>query len=58
MGIIRTIQDEKSADISEIKKREYLEDKINELGTNSMYKNRYLYRGINELKRTTYREIT
>jgi hypothetical protein len=34
------------------KKREYLEDKINELRTNSKNKNiRDLYRGINKLKR-------
>jgi hypothetical protein len=42
----------KPADISGLKKREYLKDKINELATNS--KNKYirdLYRGINESKR-------
>jgi hypothetical protein len=34
------------------KKREYLEDKINELATNSKNKNiRHMYRGINEFKR-------
>jgi hypothetical protein len=34
------------------KKREYLKDKINELATNSKYKNiRDLYRGINEFMR-------
>jgi hypothetical protein len=34
------------------KKREYLEDKINELATNSKNKNAEdLYRGINEFKR-------
>jgi hypothetical protein len=34
------------------KKREYLEDKINELATNNKTKNiRDLYRGINEFKR-------
>jgi hypothetical protein len=33
-------------------KREYLEDKINERGTNSENNNtKYLYRGINEFKR-------
>jgi hypothetical protein len=41
------------------KKREYLKDKINELPTNSKNKNtRDLYRGINEFKRATNREIT
>jgi uncharacterized protein YaaR (DUF327 family) len=41
------------------KKREYLKDKINELATNSKNKNiRDLYRGINEFKRATNREIT
>jgi hypothetical protein len=34
------------------KKREYLKDKINELESNSKYKNtRDLYRGINEFKK-------
>jgi hypothetical protein len=34
------------------KKREYLEDKINELATNSKNMNiRHLYRGINKFKR-------
>jgi hypothetical protein len=42
----------KLADISGIKKSEYLKDKINELATNSKNKNiRDLHRGINEFKR-------
>jgi hypothetical protein len=42
----------KPANISGIKKREYLEDKINELATNSKNKNiRDLYKGISEFKR-------
>jgi hypothetical protein len=42
----------KPADISGIKKREYLKDKINELASNIKSKNiRDLYRGINEVKR-------
>jgi hypothetical protein len=37
----------------------YLKDKINELATNSKNKNiRDLYRGINEFKWATNREIT
>jgi hypothetical protein len=41
------------------KKERYLKDKINELATNSKSKNiRDLYRGINEFKRGTNREIT
>jgi hypothetical protein len=41
------------------KKREYLKDKINELAMNSKNKNiRDLYRGLNEFKRATNREIT
>jgi hypothetical protein len=41
-----------AADISGIKKREYLKDKINELAMNSKKKNiRDLYRGINGFKR-------
>jgi hypothetical protein len=47
------------ADISGIKKREYLKDKINELGTNSKNKNiRDLYRGIMNMRGATNREIT
>jgi hypothetical protein len=42
------MQDVKAADISGIKKREYLKDKINELATNSKNRNIiFLYRGIN-----------
>jgi prefoldin subunit 5 len=42
----------KLSDISRIKKREYLKDRINELATSSKNKNiRDLYRGINEVKR-------
>jgi hypothetical protein len=42
----------KSADISGIKTREYLKDKINELAMNSKNKNiRDLYERINEFKR-------
>jgi hypothetical protein len=42
----------KPADISGIKIREYVKDKINELATFSKNKNiRDLYRGINEFKR-------
>jgi hypothetical protein len=45
----------KPADISGIKRRK---DKINELATNSKNKNiRDLYRGINEFKRATNREV-
>jgi hypothetical protein len=41
------------------KKREYQKYKMNELATNSKNKNiRDLYRGINEFKRATNREIT
>jgi hypothetical protein len=41
------MQDMKPEDISGIKKKEYLKDKINELETNSKNKNiRDLYRGI------------
>jgi hypothetical protein len=43
----------KPADISGIKKNEYLKDKINELTTNSKNKNiGDLYRGIHEFKRS------
>jgi hypothetical protein len=46
------MQDVKPADISGIKKREYLKVKINEFATNSKHKNiRDLYRGIHEFKR-------
>jgi hypothetical protein len=42
----------KPANISEIKRSEYLNDRIKELATNSKNKNiRDLYRGINEFKR-------
>jgi hypothetical protein len=42
----------KPADISGIKKKEYLKDKINELATSSKNQNiRDLYRGINTFKR-------
>jgi hypothetical protein len=41
----------KPADISGIKTREYLKDKLNGLATNNKNKNiRDLYRGINEFK--------
>jgi hypothetical protein len=41
------------------KKKEYLKDEINDLATDSKSKNiRDLYRGINEFKRATNREIT
>jgi hypothetical protein len=41
------------------RKRQYLEDKINELARNSKNKNiRDVYRGINDLKVATNREIT
>jgi hypothetical protein len=50
MGITRTMQDVKPANISGIK-REYLKGKINEVATNSKNKNiRYLNRGINKFK--------
>jgi hypothetical protein len=38
------------------KKREYLDDKINELEINNKNKNRDLYRGINEFKKG-YQEL-
>jgi hypothetical protein len=42
----------KPSDISGIKRREYLKDKIKELARNSKNKNiRDLYRGINEFRR-------
>jgi hypothetical protein len=41
----------KPADISGIKKRKYLKDKINELATNGKNKIRNLYREVNEFKR-------
>jgi hypothetical protein len=41
----------KPADISEIKKREYMKDRINELTTKSKKIIRDLHRGINEFKR-------
>jgi hypothetical protein len=42
----------KPGDISGIKKKEYLKDKINDLATNSKNKNiRDLYRGRNSFKR-------
>jgi uncharacterized NAD(P)/FAD-binding protein YdhS len=41
------------------KKREYLKDKINELGTKSRNRNiRDMYRSINEFEAATNREIT
>jgi hypothetical protein len=50
---------DKPADISGLKKREYLKVKINELAMNSKNKNiRDLYRGINELTGATNLEIT
>jgi hypothetical protein len=41
----------KPADISGLRKSEYLKDKINELSTNTKNKIKGLYRGINEYKR-------
>jgi hypothetical protein len=41
----------KPADISRIKKKEYLIDKINELAMNTKNNIRHLYSGINQFKR-------
>jgi hypothetical protein len=57
-GVEKIVRRETSRNIRN-KNREYLNDKINELATNSKNKNiRDLYRGINEFKKATNREMT
>jgi hypothetical protein len=56
---ISTLHDVKPADVPGIKKREYLEEEINELATNSKNKNtKDLYKEIDAFRRTTHLEIT